>query len=294
MRSSGSICALVTPFDEAGGLDIRALSGLVDWHVQAGTSALVIAGSTGEAALLEDGEYAYLLESAVAAAAGRLPVIAGIGSPSTARSIRHAQTAQRAGAAAVLAVTPYYVRPTQSGLLAHYQAVAESAQVPVILYNVPGRTGCDLLPATVARLATHPNVCGIKEARAEPERMAALLALQGPDFDVLSGDDGTALRAMTAGARGVISVAANIVPAAFARLCACARQGDSRTAAAIDASLAGLYEALGVESNPIPAKYLLARLDRCRDVLRLPLQPLAEQHRAGVQAALAAALSAEA
>lgn len=294
MRSSGSICALVTPFDEAGGLDIPALSDLVDWHVQAGTSALVIAGSTGEAALLDDGEYAYLLEASVAAAAGRLPVIAGIGSPSTAKSIRHAQTAHRAGAAAVLAVTPYYVRPTQAGLLAHFRAVAEASVVPVILYNVPGRTGCDLLPETVAQLAPHPNVCGIKEARAEPERMQALLALQGPEFDVLSGDDATALRAMQAGARGVISVAANIVPAAFARLCATARAGDATTAARIDASLAGLYDALGIESNPIPAKYLLARLDRCRDVLRLPLQPLAERHRATVQAALAAALAADA
>ncbi|MBK8285495.1 MAG: 4-hydroxy-tetrahydrodipicolinate synthase [Ahniella sp.] len=274
MRWSGSICALITPFDEGLSLDFPALSGLVEWHVASGTSALVIAGSTGEAALLEDAEYQQLLEAAVRAAAGRLPIIAGIGSPSTAKSSRFAAAAAAAGAQAVLAVTPYYVRPTQSGLLAHFRAVADASPLPVILYNVPGRTGCDLLPATVAQLTSHPNIAGIKEARAEPERMQELLALQSDTFDVLSGDDGTGLRAMLAGARGVISVAANVVPELFARLCALALAGEREEAARIDAGFAALNDALGVESNPIPAKFLVAGQGRCRNVLRLPLQPL--------------------
>lgn len=289
MRWSGSICALVTPFDHEGSLDSEALAGLIDWHVASGTSALVIAGSTGEAALLDDSEYGSLLDAATKAAARRLPIIAGIGSPATARSIQLAKRAATAGADAVLAVTPYYVRPTQAGLVAHYLALAEASPLPIILYNVPGRTGCDLLPHTVSVLASHPNIVGIKEARAEPERMTALLSLQGPAFDVLSGDDGTGLRSMLAGARGVISVAANVVPEPFARLCGHALGGDTDAASAIDARLSALYEALGVESNPIPAKFLLARLGRCRDVLRLPLQPLAPDHQPAVRAAFDAA-----
>jgi len=289
MRWSGSICALITPFDQKGSLDSEALAELIDWHGASGTAALVIAGSTGEAALLDDGEYGLLLDAAVSAAGKRLPIIAGIGSPATAKSIQLAKRAATAGADAVLAVTPYYVRPTQAGLVAHYLAIADASPLPIILYNVPGRTGCDLLPETVSKLATHPNIVGIKEARAEPERMTALLSLQGPSFDVLSGDDGTGLRAMLAGARGVISVAANVVPEAFAHLCAHAVRGEASAASAIDARLSALYDALGAESNPIPAKFLLARLGRCRDVLRLPLQPLASAHHATVAAAFDAA-----
>ncbi len=289
MRWSGSICALITPFDEGLSLDFPALAGLVEWHVASGTSALVIAGSTGEAALLEDHEYQQLLEAAVRASAGRLPIIAGIGSPSTAKSIRFANVAAGAGAQAVLAVTPYYVRPTQAGLLAHFRAVADASALPVILYNVPGRTGCDLLPATVAQLAGHPNIVGIKEARAEPERMQDLLTLQSDQFDVLSGDDATGLRAMLAGARGVISVAANVVPEQFARLCARALAGEGDAAAHIDASLVKLNDALGIESNPIPAKFLVANQGRCRNVLRLPLQPLSADLAPVVQDAFAQA-----
>lgn len=289
MRWSGSICALITPFDEGLSLDFPALAGLVEWHVASGTSALVIAGSTGEAALLEDHEYQQLLEAAVRASAGRLPIIAGIGSPSTAKSIRFANVAAGAGAQAVLAVTPYYVRPTQAGLLAHFRAVADASALPVILYNVPGRTGCDLLPATVAQLAGHPNIVGIKEARAEPERMQDLLTLQSDQFDVLSGDDATGLRAMLAGARGVISVAANVVPEQFARLCARALAGEADAAAHIDASLVKLNDALGIESNPIPAKFLIANQGRCRNVLRLPLQPLSADLAPVVQDAFAQA-----
>lgn len=289
MRWSGSICALISPFDASTALDLGALRRLLDWHVAAGTNALVIAGSTGEAALLDDAEYQQLLQGAAAAAQGRIPLIAGVGSPSTQKSIRAAGIAQAAGYQAVLAVTPYYVRPTQAGLTAHFLALAEASQLPVILYNVPGRTGVDLLPETVAALHSHPNIVGIKEARAEPERMQALLEFQSEHFDVLSGDDGTALRALRAGARGVISVAANVVPEAFARLCQHALAQDFGRAEAIDQHLAPLYDALGVESNPIPAKFLVAHLGHCQNVLRLPLQALASRYQAGVLAALAEA-----
>ncbi|AVQ00022.1 4-hydroxy-tetrahydrodipicolinate synthase [Ahniella affigens] len=285
MRWSGSICALVTPFDASGALDVPALQNLLDWHQSAGTSGLVIAGSTGEAALLEDGEYEALLQQAAQHNAGRLPLIAGVGSPSTQKTIRAAAVAKQAGYQAVLAVTPYYVRPTQAGLKAHYVALADASALPVILYNVPGRTGSDLLPETVAELCTHDNIVGIKEARAEPDRMQALLALQADGFDVLSGDDGTGLRAMQAGARGIISVAANVVPEQFARMCRHALAQEFADAQAIDDQLRLLYDALGIESNPIPAKFLLAAAERCQNVLRLPLQGLAEPYRAAVLAA---------
>jgi len=287
MHLQGSICALVTPFDLDGRLDLEALAALVDWHVDAGTSALVIAGSTGEAALLDDDEYTRLIAAASAHAAQRIPVIAGIGSPSTGKSRQLARSARAQGAAAVLAVTPYYVRPTQRGLLDHYRSIAESAELPVILYNVPGRTGCDLLPDTVAQLAAHPGIVGIKEAVADPARMAALLQLASDDFTVLSGDDPTALHAMRAGASGTISVAANVTPRRFARLCELARDGAHAEALALDLGLQALYAALGVESNPIPVKWLLERMGRLHGSLRPPLHRLSEAHHEIVGACLA-------
>lgn len=278
MQLQGSICALVTPFDSDGSLDIKALQALIDWHAEAGTSALVIAGSTGEGALISEAEYETLIAESVRQAGARLPIIAGIGAPATATSLALAKRAAAQGAQAVLAVTPYYVRPTQAGLLAHYRRIADSGGLPVVLYNVPGRTGCDLLPETVAELAQHPGIIGVKEAVAEPGRMHDLLRLAGPGFCVLSGDDPTALRAMTAGAVGTISVAANIVPRSFARLCAYARRGDFVAAGRIDTELQNLYRALGVESNPIPAKWLLQAMGRLQGQLRLPLHPLSEAH----------------
>lgn len=278
MRLQGSICALVTPFDSDGNLDTKALRALIDWHVEAGTSALVIAGSTGEAALLNETEYELLIAESVQQARARLPVIAGIGSPATANSLALAKVAQRQRAQAVLAVTPYYVRPTQSGLLAHYRCIADAGGLPVVLYNVPGRTGCDLLPETVAELAVHPAIIGVKEAVAEPTRMRDLLQLASEKFCVLSGDDPTALRAMAAGAVGTISVAANVVPRSFARLCALAAGGDIDAAGRVDAGLQSLYLALGVESNPIPAKWLLQQMGRLQGSLRLPLHPLSATH----------------
>lgn len=272
MRLSGSITALATPFDASGEIDPDAWRRLLAGQLDAGTQAVVVAGSTGEAAALLDPEYDLLLRTAVETVGGRIPVIAGTGQSNTLKTIEMTRRAARLGADAALVVTPPYVRPTQAGLVAHYRAVASDAALPVILYNVPGRTGCDMLPETVAELSGHPRIVAIKEARAEPERMAALLALRADDFSVLSGDDPTACRAMLQGADGVISVASNVVPAAFRRLCDLARSRDAG-AEAWDARLHGLYDFLGVEPNPVPVKALLARLG-IGEGLRLPLLPL--------------------
>lgn len=297
MQLHGSICALVTPFDAREQLDFLALDRLLDWHLASGTHGLVLAGSTGEAALLDDDEYRVLIAHAVQRVSGRIPVIAGIGSPSTRKSVAYARIAAEAGADAVLAVTPYYVRPTQHGLIAHYLHLAVASPLPIILYNVPGRTGCDLLPETVAALATHPRIVGVKEARSEPERMAALLKLQSPDFAVLSGDDPTALHAMLAGAKGTISVAANVAPRAFAVLCeraASANEATRLTAEDLDRALHELYLVLGLESNPIPAKWALHRLGYLDAIHRLPLTPLSAQHHAAIDHCLAALASLDA
>lgn len=277
MRLIGSFTALATPFDASGAVDHDAWQRLLDAQLRGGTQGVVVAGSTGEAAALQDDEYDALVRSAVAALGGRIQVLAGTGLSNTAKTVAQTRRVAALGADAALVVTPPYVRPTQAGLLAHYQAVADDGGLPVVLYNVPGRTGCDLLPETTARLATHPNIVGIKEARNDPERMRALLPLRGEGFAVLSGDDPTACRALLAGADGVISVASNVVPATFRRLCDAARAGDANTATGIDARLHDLYAFLGVESNPIPLKALLARLGIGHG-LRLPLTDLSEAH----------------
>ncbi|HRG15186.1 MAG TPA: 4-hydroxy-tetrahydrodipicolinate synthase [Pseudomonadota bacterium] len=297
MQLHGSICALVTPFDAREQLDFPALDRLLDWHFASGTHGLVLAGSTGEAALLDDDEYRALLVHAVRRVAGRIPVIAGIGSPGTRKSLAYARIAAEARADAVLAVTPYYVRPTQHGLIAHYLHLAAESPLPIILYNVPGRTGCDLLPETVAALAGHPRIVGVKEARSEPERMAALLKLQSADFAILSGDDPTALHAMLAGAKGTISVAANVAPRAFAALCERAASANAATrlsAEDLDRALQDLYRVLGLESNPIPAKWALHRLGCLDAIHRLPLTPLSAQHHAAIDHCLAALASLDA
>ena len=219
----------------------------------------MVAGSTGEAAALSDEEYDTLRRIAVEEVRGRIPVLAGTGQMNTARTIAATRRAEAGGAQFALVVTPPYVRPTQAGLLAHYRAVADQGGLPVVLYNVPGRTGCDLLPETVAELVDHPGIVGIKEARAEPERMAALLALRRDGFAILSGDDPTAGRAMLAGADGLISVGSNALPRTFRRLCDLARAGRADAVAALDAQLQEIYGFLGVESNPIPVKALLQR-----------------------------------
>ncbi len=279
MSLSGIITALATPFSPEGALDLDAWQRLLLLQLRGGVQGVVVAGSTGEAATLTDEEYDTLLRTAVAQVAGRVPVLAGTGMSGTAKTVALTRRAAANGAHYALVVTPSYVRPTQEGLKAHYLAVADNGGLPVMLYNVPGRTGCDLLPETVAALATHPNIIGIKEARSEPERIQALLALRSDRFRVFSGDDGGAARSMLEGADGLISVASNVLPAGYRRLCELARAGDAAATARWDARLREFHEFCGVESNPIPVKALLQRLNIGHG-LRLPLLSLSQRHHA--------------
>lgn len=277
MHLSGSITALATPFNGAGDIDFSAWARLLDEQLAAGTCALVVAGSTGEAAALTDDEYGKLIRAAVAQVAGRVPVLAGTGQSGTAKTVAQTRAARSAGADIALVVTPPYVRPTQAGLLAHYREVATECGLPVVLYNVPGRTGCDLQPETVAELAKLSNVVGLKEARGDEARWNALYRLQLKDFALLSGDDPTCLRAIRGGAVGVISVASNVVPRTFARICRDQAEGRADQAQALDARLQPLYDFLGCEPNPIPVKALLSRMGIGRG-LRLPLLELSPVH----------------
>ena len=279
VKYQGSICALATPFAGSGPPDLAAYAALVRWHAEAGSDGVVVAGSTGESAALDESEFEALVACALEHAGPSMRVIAGCGAPATHKALRLSRRAAALGAHATLVVTPYYVRPTQEGLYRHYATLAEQGGLPVILYNVPSRTGCDLLPETVARLAELGGIAGVKEARAEPERMAALLPLASERFAILSGDDGTCVRAVMSGADGVISVAANVIPATFVQLMRAAARGE-RTAVELDETLHPLYAFLGAEPNPIPVKWLLASLSRCAPDLRLPLTPLAAQHHA--------------
>ncbi|MBD8635221.1 4-hydroxy-tetrahydrodipicolinate synthase [Stenotrophomonas sp. CFBP 13725] len=276
MSLSGLITALATPFRADGSLDIDGWQRLLRLQLEGGVHGVVVAGSTGEASTLSDDEYDQLLASAVAQVAGRLPVLAGTGLSGTARTIAQTRRAAAAGATHALVVTPPYVRPTQAGLIAHYRAVADQGGLPVVLYNVPGRTGCDMLPETVAELAQHPNIVGIKEAVGEAGRVQALLALRAPGFVVLSGDDGTASRSIQAGMEGLISVGSNALPGAYRRLCDLAAAHDP-AADSWDARLQPFHDFCGVESNPIPVKALLRRIGIGHD-LRLPLLPLSAAH----------------
>ena len=279
MHLSGSITALATPFTASGDIDFAAWERLLDRQLEAGTAAVVVAGSTGEAATLDEQEYGRLLRAAVGRVAGRIPVLAGTGQSGTAKTIAQTRLARDHGADFALVVTPPYVRPTQAGLLAHYRAVAAQGGLPVVLYNVPGRTGCDLLPETVAGLLGVEGIIGLKEARGDEPRWSALYALARPGFALLSGDDPTFVRAMGGGGSGVISVASNVVPRAFARMAAWLAAGEGDLARSLDARLQPLYDFLGAEPNPIPVKALLARMG-VGEGLRLPLLPLSAAHAA--------------
>lgn len=292
MRLTGSITALATPFTATGELDLDAWKRLLTQQLEGGTQGFVVAGSTGEAAALYHPEFDLLVRTAVQVVAGRVPVIVGTGNSATARTIEQTRRAADLGADAALVVTPAYVRPTQAGLLAHFRAVADDGALPVLLYNVPPRTGCDMLPETVAELAGHPAIVGIKEAVSTHERMQALLALRDDGFVVLSGDDPTAARAMLAGADGVISVVSNMVPAAFRRLCDLATAGEQAQAQALDEQLQTLYTFAGVEPNPIPVKAVLARMGIGHG-LRLPLTTLSATHAAAADRALELAQALE-
>lgn len=286
MHLSGSITALATPFTVTGELDLDAWRRLLQAQLDGGTQGVVVAGSTGEAAMLYDAEYDILLRTAVEFIAGRIPVLAGSGLSSTDKTIEQTRRAAVLGADAALVVTPPYVRPTQAGLVAHYRALADDGALPVVLYNVPGRTGCDLLPETVAELADHAGIVAIKEARSDAERMQALLPLRRDDFTVLSGDDPTAARAMLAGADGLVSVVSNLIPASLRRLCDLARAGKQDEVEAWNARVREICDFAAIESNPIPIKAVLA-LQGIGHGLRLPLTPLSPEH-AGTAARIAA------
>jgi 4-hydroxy-tetrahydrodipicolinate synthase len=283
---SGSIVALVTPMGADGAVDFGCLERLVDWHVEAGTDALVIAGTTGESATLTKPEHVEVIRVAAARAAGRVPVIAGTGSNSTAQTIDLSRAVAGAAIDGYLIVTPYYNKPTQEGLFQHFSAVADVVDKPVILYNVPGRTAVDLKNDTVVRLAQHPAIVGLKDATGDLGRVADLRARCGEDFILLSGDDATAREFMGLGGKGVISVTANVVPGPMAEMCEAALEDDAAAAAEIDGPLAALHRDLFVESNPIPVKWALARLGLIPAGLRLPLTPLSAAAEPVVEAAL--------
>ena len=285
----GSIVAIVTPMAESGELDLAAWDALVDWHVAADTDGIVVCGTTGESPTLTLAEAVTLVGRAAARLRGRLPLIAGSGTNDTAASIERTRLLAEAGADAVLAVTPYYNRPTQQGMFEHFTALADAASVPVILYNVPARTGVDLLPATVQRLATHPRIVALKEATGSLPRLVELRERCAEELELLSGDDPTACDAMLAGARGVISVTANVAPHAMHELCAAALAGQSERARELDARLAPLHRALFVESNPIPAKWAVAQLGLIPGGIRLPLTKLSAAGQVTMRQAMQAA-----
>jgi 4-hydroxy-tetrahydrodipicolinate synthase len=286
---SGSLVAIVTPMHPDGAIDWAAWERLLALHLAAGTSGIVVGGTTGESATLTDEELLALLERARPRLAGRVALIAGAGSSSTAASVERARRLSAAGVDGLLVVTPAYNRPTQEGLYRHFEAVAAASSAPLVLYNVPSRTAVDLLPATVSRLAKLPRIIAVKEAVPSMERVRELVAQTPKDFVVLSGDDASAASAIAHGARGVISVTANVVPQAMAGMIATALRGDREGAARLDAPLRALHEALFVEGNPIPLKWAMAERGLIGGALRLPLTELSEGLRPRVRAALEAA-----
>ncbi len=286
---AGSMTALVTPMDRDGALDYAALAALVEFHIEAGTDALVIAGTTGESPTLERDEHIALLEKSCEIANGRIPIVAGTGSNSTAQTLKLSRAVDRLPLAGFMVVTPYYNKPTQEGMFRHFSAVADAVSHPLILYNVPGRTGVDLKPETVARLSAHPNIAGVKEATGELDRVRQLRDSCRGDFCLLSGDDATAAEFMLRGGHGVISVTANVAPRQMKALCDAARAGDRARAEELDAPLRALHRDLFVESNPIPVKWALEQMGLIGPGIRLPLTPLSERCHDVVRAALAAA-----
>ncbi|HOV73022.1 MAG TPA: 4-hydroxy-tetrahydrodipicolinate synthase [Candidatus Hydrogenedentes bacterium] len=268
----GSIVALATPFKANGAIDFEAYGRLIDWQLSEGTDGIVPCGCTGEAATLSHDEQKECIRFAVERVSGRVPVIAGTGSNSTIEAISLTRYAKEAGADAALHITPYYNKPTPAGQIAHYTAVAKAADIPIMLYNVPSRTGISLLPQTVAELAKIPNIVSIKEASGSLDQVSQILDLC--DINVLSGDDSLTLPMMAVGASGVVSVAANVVPAKVAGLCAAFRAGDLEEAREIHYELFPLFKALFIETNPMPVKAALARMGLIENVLRLPLTPM--------------------
>jgi len=286
---SGSIVALATPMHDDGAVDWGSLDALLQTHVEQGSGGIVAVGTTGESATLSVSEHCEVIARCVATVAGKIPVIAGTGANNTTEAIELTAAAQRVGADACLLVTPYYNKPTQEGLYLHYKKIAESVPIPQILYNVPGRTGVNMLPETVARLAEVDNIIGIKEATGDLEQGRQVLALVRGKMQVFSGDDPTAMELMLMGAEGNISVTANVAPRAMADLCAAAMAGERENAQEIHDLLTPLNTALFLESNPIPVKWALQRLGLIGGGIRLPMTPLAEQFRPVLEQALRSA-----
>ena len=283
----GSIVALVTPMTASGDVDWQGLEKLVQWHLDQGTHGLVPMGTTGESATLDTAEHLEVIKRTIDVVAGAVPVIAGTGSNSTAEAIHQTQEAQAAGADACLLVTPYYNRPTQQGLIAHYEAIAQATDGPLVLYNVPPRTACDMLAPTVAELAKLPSVVGIKEACGDANRVAEIRAMVDDDFIILSGEDCQTLQMLDLGAVGCISVTANVLPAQMAAFCEAFLAGDRDKAAAMDADLQPIHDILFVEPSPTPTKWALYDMGMIDSGIRLPLLPLSEQHHAEMRARLA-------
>jgi 4-hydroxy-tetrahydrodipicolinate synthase len=286
---AGTHVAIVTPFRDDGEIDWSAWSRLIDWHAANGTTGVVVGGTTGESPTITDSELTELVRRARAQVAGKMQVIVGCGSNSTAATVERVRFYSGEGVDGLLLVTPAYNRPTQEGLFRHYEAAANAAGVPVILYNVPTRTAVDMLPDTVARLARLPRIVAVKEAVPQMSRVRELRELCPPGFGVLSGDDATTREAIANGAAGVISVTANVTPGAMSQMVAAQLAGDAARAAEIDAHIAGLHQNLFLEANPIPVKWALERMGMIRGRLRLPLTPLSQRYHAPVEAALAAA-----
>jgi len=282
-KFKGSIVALVTPMESDGSIAWQSLFDLIDWHVESGTSGLVLVGTTGESATIDVAEHVQIIEQSSRHAKERIPIIAGTGANSTKEAIYLTSAAKKVGADAVLLVTPYYNKPTQSGLIAHYLEIANEVEIPQILYNVPSRTGCDLLPETVFKLSTHKNIIGLKEATGDLGRLDILKEglneqIADESFLLYSGDDPTSAEFILNGGSGTISVTANIVPGLISEICTLALLGDREKAILLNSRLEKLHALLFIESNPIPVKWILNRLGRVPEGLRLPLTTLNEKY----------------
>jgi 4-hydroxy-tetrahydrodipicolinate synthase len=282
----GSLVALVTPFDGNNRVDYASLKRLIDFHVEQGSSGLVIAGTSGESPTLKRSEHIELIGRALEIARGRIPIVAGTGSNSTFQSIELSKAVADPRLAAYMIVVPYYNKPTQEGIYQHYTAIADGIDKPLLMYNVPGRTVADMLPETVARLAKHDNIFGLKEATGDLERLRQIQELVDEDFMLYSGDDFTLCPFIQQGGHGVVTVSGNVVPAQVARLCRLASEGKAEEAKALDDSLQPLNKALFVESNPIPVKWAVSQMGLIEPNVRLPLTPYSEQYHEDMRSAM--------
>lgn len=286
----GSIVALVTPMGDDGEVDYKTLQELIDWHITSGTQGIVAVGTSGESATLSVEEHIQVVKAIVEFTAGRIPVYAGTGANATHEAITLTNSVTGIGVAACLSVTPYYNKPTQKGLVQHFRTIADNTDLPIILYNVPGRTACDMLPEVTAELSEHPHIIGIKDATGNMERVEQLKTMCRDDFRLLSGDDATSLEFLRRGGHGVISVTNNVAPKLMAMFCQAAKAGDWSVAEQLNQQLMGLHTKLFLEANPIPVKWALWRIGKISNPgLRLPLTTLSDEYHAAVEAALVSA-----